>query len=137
MCICMAGPTTLALGILASPSVKSTGLSGDASCVTCDVAVSDPIALPRGLAITNTWPILGWCTYETGLCMPMEKWPGAPDAGNLHVRCDEGEGAVGETAPLYSTEDQSGFQSYPYNGWDTSPASFGLKELGQDFVRSF
>jgi len=36
----------------------------------------------------------------------MEKWPGAPDAGNLHVRCEEGEGAVGETAPLYSTENQ-------------------------------
>ena len=41
---------------------------------------------------------------QAGLCMPMEKWPGAPDAGNLHVRCDEGEGAVGESAPLYSIE---------------------------------
>jgi len=35
--------------------------------------------------------------------MPMEKRLGTPDAGNPHVRCDEGEGATNLVAPLYST----------------------------------
>ena len=34
--------------------------------------------------------------------MPMVKCAGAPDAGNLHVRCDEG-GERAQARPLYST----------------------------------
>lgn len=37
-------------------------------------------------------------------CMPEVKSTGAPDAGNLHVRCDEGGGhGPLKVRPLYST----------------------------------
>ena len=35
--------------------------------------------------------------------MPMVTCSGTPDAGNLHVRCDEGGVAGGNAGPRYST----------------------------------
>jgi len=65
--------------------------------------------------------------------MPMEKWPGTPDAGNPHVRCDEGEGAA--SRPL-STLLPSVANCRPRRGWKSDRTKICFFRFGENRSQS-
>src|SRR5712692_2239234 len=88
-------------------------LSALTRCLSCDQSrcthssqspsgPTEPTSLPSSerdvllpaLRSTGAGALVTWLFS----CGPAVKHPGAPDAGNLHVRCDEGGGRVANAA---------------------------------------